>query len=124
MAKRCRHFYTEFERSDRARLLGKTGDLQTFGQLMFASGQSSIENYETGSEELIAIYDIMTRTKGIYGGRFSGAGFKGCCVAVIDPKYRQSIEENVTKEYLERFPEHRGAFSVHFCNSADGARCE
>ena len=27
----------------------------------------------------------MTRTDGIYGGRFSGAGFKGCCMALIDP---------------------------------------
>lgn len=123
-SKRCRHFYTEFERVRQGARAWKNGDLQTFGRLMFESGKSSIENYETGSEELIAIYEIMTKTKGIYGGRFSGAGFKGCCVAIIDPQYRQSIEESVTKAYLERFPQHRGAFSVHFCNSADGARCE
>jgi galactokinase/galacturonokinase len=27
----------------------------------------------------------MKNTEGIYGGRFSGAGFKGACVAIIDP---------------------------------------
>lgn len=63
-AKRCRHFYTEFERVRQGAAAWKNGDLQTFGQLMFASGQSSIENYETGSEELIAIYDIIDPDEG------------------------------------------------------------
>ena len=29
------------------------------------------------------LYEIMADTDGIYGGRFSGAGFKGCCMALI-----------------------------------------
>ena len=33
----------------------------------------------------------MTRTDGIYGGRFSGAGFKGCCMALIDPSFKEEI---------------------------------
>lgn len=123
-ARRCRHFYTEFERVKQGAAAWKSGDLHAFGRLMFESGKSSIENYETGSEELIAIYEIMTQTDGIYGGRFSGAGFKGCCVAIIDPQYRKKIQETVTNAYLKRFPQYRDTFSVHFCNSADGARCE
>ena len=66
----------------------------------------------------------MTRTDGIYGGRFSGAGFKGCCMALIDPDYRESILEKVTREYLKVFPQLEGKFSVHYCHSADGVRLD
>ena len=62
----------------------------------------------------------MTRTEGIYGGRFSGAGFKGCCMALIDPTYEESIKEAVTREYLKTFPKLEGRYSVHICESADG----
>jgi galactokinase/galacturonokinase len=62
----------------------------------------------------------MTRTEGIYGGRFSGAGFKGCCMALIDPAFEESILTQVTEAYLKEFPDLKGKYSVHFCNSAHG----
>ena len=98
----------------------RRGDLETYGKLCFESGYSSIYNYETGSDELKTLYEIMQRTDGIYGGRFSGAGFKGCCMALIDPAYKESIERAVTEQYLKVFPELTGKYSVHFCHSADG----
>ena len=64
----------------------------------------------------------MTETKGIYGGRFSGAGFKGCCLAIIDPNYEETIIETVTREYLKAFPHLEGKYSVHICESADGVK--
>ena len=66
----------------------------------------------------------MLKTPGIYGGRFSGAGFKGCCMALIDPDYEESITENVTREYLKAFPHLEGKYSVHICQSADGVRLQ
>jgi len=119
-AKRAKHYYTELERVEKGVKAFQCGDIEEYGRMSFESGHSSIYNYETGSDELKELYEIMTRTDGIYGGRFSGAGFKGCCLAIIDPKYRESIEEKVTKEYLKAFPMLEGKFSVHFCNSADG----
>ena len=62
----------------------------------------------------------MTRTEGIYGGRFSGAGFKGCCMALIDPAFEESIERKVREEYLAQFPALAGKYSSYFCESADG----
>ena len=62
----------------------------------------------------------MKNTDGIYGGRFSGAGFKGCCMALIDPAYEESIVESVTREYLRAFPLLDGKYSAHICESADG----
>ena len=118
--KRAEHWYTEFDRVQKGAEAWRRGDLDEFGRLSFESGRSSIYNWETGSDELKALYEIMLDTDGIYGGRFSGAGFKGCCMALIDPKYRESIKERVTKEYLKKFPLLEDKFSVHFCHSADG----
>ena len=119
--KRATHFYTEFDRVERGAEAWRRGDLETYGRLCFESGWSSIYNYETGSDELKTLYEIMQTTDGIYGGRFSGAGFKGCCMALVDPAYKELIQERVTKEYLKVFPGLTGKYSVHFCHSADGA---
>lgn len=118
--KRAEHWYSEYFRVEQGAEAWRRGDLDTFGKLSFESGNSSIYNYETGSPELKKLYEIMTHTDGIYGGRFSGAGFKGCCMALIDPAFKESIKETITKEYLEEFPQLREKFSVHFCHSADG----
>ena len=118
--KRADHFYAEFARAEAGAEAWRNGDLTRYGELVFASGQSSVENYECGSPELIALYRIMTETEGIYGGRFSGAGFKGCCMALADPARTEEIEYSVTKKYLKLFPELEGKFSVHFCRSANG----
>lgn len=120
--KRAEHWYTEFDRVEKGAQAWRNGDIETFGKLSFESGYSSIHNWETGSPELIKLYEIMTRTKGIYGGRFSGAGFKGCCLALIDPAYEEEIIATVTKEYLNAFPHLEGKYSVHICESADGVK--
>ena len=119
-AKRADHFFSEIDRAERGAEAWRRGDLDAFGKLIFESGYSSIYNYETGSDELKTLYEIMTETDGIYGGRFSGAGFKGCCMALIDPAYEASIEQRVTERYLAAFPHLAGKFSVHFCETADG----
>ena len=118
--RRAEHWYTEFDRVQRGAEAWRKGDIEAFGRLSFESGHSSIYNWETGSPELKALYEIMTETRGIYGGRFSGAGFKGCCMALIDPAFREEIEATVTAKYLKLFPQLEGKYAAHFCHSADG----
>lgn len=122
--KRAEHWYTEFDRVQRGAEAWRRGDIEEFGRLSFESGRSSIYNWETGSPELKALYEIMLRTDGIYGGRFSGAGFKGCCMALIHPDYEESIRETVTREYLRLFPALEGKYSACFCESADGVKLQ
>lgn len=119
-ARRARHWYTESERVENGVEAWRRGDIEAFGKLSFESGQSSIYNYEAGSEELIKLCEIMLDTEGVYGGRFSGAGFKGCCMALIDPSFEEKITEKVEREYLRAFPSLKGKYSAHICESADG----
>ena len=62
----------------------------------------------------------MCETNGIYGGRFSGAGFKGCCIGLIDPNKAGSIQEYVERKYLAAYPLMKDKYSFHLCESADG----
>lgn len=118
--RRAAHYYSEFARAEKGAALWREGDLEGYGQLVLESGESSIYQYECGCEELKKLYEIMRSTDGIYGGRFSGAGFKGCCMALIDPDKAEEIEANVTKAYLKEFPQLEGRYSFHLCESADG----
>lgn len=120
--KRATHYYTEMDRVERMKSAWKDGNIKEIGKIMFESGNSSIYNYETGSDELKTLSEICHNIEGIYGGRFSGAGFKGCYVALIDPKYKESIEKEVTKLYLDKFPQYKGKFEVFFCKTADGCK--
>ena len=98
----------------------RRGDIETFGRLSFESGYSSIHSWETGSEELKTLYELMCTTDGVYGGRFSGAGFKGCTMALIDPAFEESVLRRIEEGYLRAFPALKGKYSAHVCTSADG----
>ena len=119
-ARRCEHWYTEFERVEKGAEAWRRGDVDAYGRLSFESGWSSIHNWESGAPEQIRLYEIMTQTDGIYGGRFSGAGFKGCCMALIDPAFEESITQKVTAEYLKSYPGMQGKYEVFICSSTDG----
>jgi len=120
-AKRCEHWYTEYQRVEQGAEAWRRGDIAEFGRLSFESGWSSIHNWESGAPEQIRLYEILRETDGIYGGRFCGAGFRGCCLALIDPAYEESIVRNVSEKYIGSFPHLKDRYSVHICHSADGA---
>lgn len=121
-ARRAEHFYTEYRRARQGATAWETGNLKLFGKLVFDSCESSIHNYECGSDELIAIYNIIHGMKGVYGGRFSGAGFKGAVIGLVDPAEKENIEKELTRQYLEQFPEYENTFKVFWVKPDDGAR--
>ncbi len=118
--KRAEHYYEENRRVKEGIKAWKNGNIEKFGQLIFESGRSSIYKYETGSEELKVLQEIMQSTDGIYGGRFSGAGFNGSSMAIIDPGKKEGIENFVRTKYLTKFPDLEDKFSIHFCKTANG----
>ena len=121
-ARRASHFYSEYRRVRQGVTAWETGNLQLFGKLSFDSCESSIHNYECGSPELISIYNIIRPLQGVYGGRFSGAGFKGAVIALVDPKYKEQIENELTEKYLKEYPEYADTFKVYWVRPDDGAR--
>ncbi len=118
--KRCEHYYSEMQRVQKGVDAFRGGDINAFGKCIFESGLSSVNNYEAGSPELICLYEILCETDGVYGARFSGAGFKGCCMAIIDPLFKEEIKNAVNRKYISSFPHLADKISTHFCKTADG----
>nr|AFK46150.1 unknown [Lotus japonicus] len=97
-----------------------------YGNLIAASGRSSIQNYECGSEPLIQLYEILLRAPGVHGARFSGAGFRGCCIAFVEAPLATEAASFVRREYLKAQPEIASQINedtaVVICDSGDCAR--
>ena len=117
--KRANHFYGEMDRVEKGVDYYKKGDIESFGKLVTASGDSSIDNWETGSKEMIDLFNIIKNCDGVYGARFSGSGFKGSCIAFIDPNKINEVFKMVEKEYIIKYPKLKNKYSAHVCNTAD-----
>ena len=86
-----RRLRQEMARVEQGIAAWQAGDLTRFGELIAQSGESSIKNYESGCPQLITLYEILRDTPGVYGVRFSGAGFRGSCLALVDPARSAAI---------------------------------
>lgn len=114
---RARHFFSEAARVKEGQKAWESGDIARFGALVTASGNSSIVNYESGSPALISLYEILADMTEVYGARFCGGGFQGCCLALIDPRHRNKIIERLHEKYLGRHPDLASAYSIHICET-------
>lgn len=124
LQKRARHFFSEASRVKHGVEYWRQGDMRNFGALVTASGESSIVNFESGSPALISLYEILVQLEGVYGARFCGGGFQGCCLALIDPAKRDAIAQMLHEQYITRHPELAAEYSIHFCNSSDSVSVE
>ena len=118
--RRAAHFFGERQRVERGWKLWQRGDLAGFGQLMFESCASSIANYQTGSPELIALQEILEDSPGVLGARFSGAGFGGCSLALVQTRHAASLAEEIRERFAARFPELAGQTSTHLVRAVGG----
>jgi galacturonokinase len=122
--RRAAHFFAETGRVGQGVEAWRSGDLDRFGALMTASGESSIRLYECGTPPLIDLYHALIETDGVYGARFSGAGFRGCCVALVKAESAPDVAARISSTYAARHPElARHAMTVT-CKTADGAAIE
>ena len=122
LRRRAAHYFSEERRVLKGVEAWSKGDLHRFGALMNSSGASSIHNYECGTAELVTLYELLRDARGVFGTRFSGGGFGGCCVALIDPAAGEKITEDVARRYEAVHPEAAAAASFHICQPGGPAR--
>ncbi|KAA8535719.1 hypothetical protein F0562_030718 [Nyssa sinensis] len=126
LAKRAEHFFSENTRVIKGLEAWASGKLEDFGKLISASGLSSIQNYECGCEPLIQLYEILLKAPGVYGARFSGAGFRGCCLAFVDADHAEEAASFVKNEYQKLQPKLASQMNqekaVLICEASDCAR--
>jgi galactokinase len=115
LERRARHYFGEMARVEAGIMAWQQGDWAALGRLVTASGESSIRWYECGSPQLVTLYEILAATPGVYGTRFSGAGFRGNCIALIDPAQGEAIAAAVHAAYPVAHPDVADRYSIHFC---------
>lgn len=122
LARRARHVFSEMQRVRDGALAWQSGDWQAFGSMMNASCQSSINDYESGSEWLIALHEVAVDLEGVYGNRFSGGGYGGCLFMLVDVNAVDQVAESLLERYLVRYPALRGLARVVIAESESTVR--
>jgi galactokinase len=116
--RRARHVITENERVLKASEELRAGEMERFGQLMFASHQSLREDYEVSCDELNVMVSLAEKIEGVMGARMTGGGFGGCTVNLVRQDSVADFKNEIETGY-------RSATSItpqiYICDAADGA---
>jgi len=83
LRRRATHFFTEQERVRSGIRRWGEGDLEALGELIRASGMSSIEQYCCGCPEMNEIVAILNADTECLGARASGGGWRGFVVGLV-----------------------------------------
>jgi galactokinase len=97
--KRCRHVVAENDRVERAVAALLSGNLEGFGQLLYASHESLRADYEVSCPELDAIVEIASPVPGVLGARMTGAGFGGSAICLAREAAVEPVIERLRSEY-------------------------
>jgi len=120
--RRARHFVTEVDRVERATAAWRNADPEAFGRCAGESLDSSMNNYETGSDEQRVLACLLRDTPGVYGARFCGGGFGGFAAGVCEPDDAERICDEALARYREAVPAYaEKAFAV-VSRPSDGLR--
>jgi len=96
----------------------EAGDVAAFGQLMFASQDSSTYNFENSCEELDALVAVAKDIPGVLGARLSGGGFGGITVHLVQADQADAYATELARRYRAK----TGLESdVMICRAGDGA---
>lgn len=108
---RAFHVISENERVHKATTALITGDIKTFGDLMYASHDSLQYLYEVSGTELDTIVDFCKGYEGCIGARMTGAGFGGCAIALVKKDKFDDFSDKVTEYYNDKIGYKPGVFS-------------
>ena len=97
--RRATHVIEENERVLAAADALATGDLRRAGELMNGSHFSLRDLYDVSSKELDMMAGLLREQPGCYGARLTGAGFGGCCVALMEASAAEAAIPAVAEAY-------------------------
>lgn len=119
LRKRTRHAITEQQRVILSAEALRANDLAALGKLMSQSHVSLRDDFEVSCSELDLVVDFLSQKDACAGARMTGAGFGGCCIALVDAA---EVEQNSAE--LEHVYNAHFGFSPTFqtCLPSDGVR--
>jgi galactokinase len=119
--RRARHVVSENQRVLEAVEVLEGGDLERFGQLMYASHESLREDYEVSSKELDTLVELARHEAGVVGARMTGAGFGGCTVNLVQAEAAEDFACAVRAGYKKRLGLDA---EIYVCQASKGSFAE
>jgi galactokinase len=116
--RRAAHVVGENERVLLGVELLRKGDGRAFGELMFASHESSRVNFENSTPELDTLVELAREERGVLGSRLTGGGFGGATISLVERIHAVEAAVHLAENYLARTGNQGRAY---LCESADGA---
>ncbi|XSG74117.1 galactokinase [Herpetosiphon llansteffanensis] len=97
--RRARHVVSENERVHKAATAFRAGDFGSVGALMNESHWSLRDDYEVSGPELDKLTALLRAMPGVWGARLTGAGFGGCCVALVEASQVDAVIASLGPAY-------------------------
>jgi len=99
--KRVQHVVEENKRVIQAQQALSSNDIKTLGKLLIESDNSLRELYEVTGPYLDAMTKYANSATGCVGARMTGAGFGGCCIAIVEENKIDEFIKEVSAKYKE-----------------------
>lgn len=96
---RAKHVVGEDERVMQGVKLLEEGKIEAFGELLFQSHQSSVDNFENSCSELDCLVKIAKTLPGCVGARLSGGGFGGISIHLVQVSCAEQYCERLKAAY-------------------------
>ncbi len=109
--KRAKHAILENLRVEESVELLATGEILKFGEVLYDGHDSLRDLFEVSCDELDTIVNLC-KEQGAIGARMTGAGFGGCCVALM-PDDKLDQLEVVKASYESKFDLELDYYVVH-----------
>ncbi len=99
---RTKHILSEIERVKLAHTALEEKNMVMLGQLLTGSHESLRDDFEVSCYELDTIVEYALKSDVCAGARMIGAGFGGCCLAIVEKENLVKFTNYVSKKYAEK----------------------
>ncbi|WP_018479463.1 galactokinase [Pontibacter roseus] len=101
--KRCAYVVQENARVEKACQALERDDMQTFGQMMYASHEGLQHDYEVSCPELDFLVEQARPQEAVLGARMMGGGFGGCTINLVKLEALDAFTQQMQVAYQQRF---------------------
>jgi len=106
----------ENDRAVRASQAMKADDLETLGELIYASHDGLQNQYKVSCEELDFLVEQARLNGHVLGARMMGGGFGGCTINLVAKNEADTFKANASKAYKEKFNKDCSIYAVELSN--------
>jgi len=100
---KCHYVISENERLLQGCSFLAKGDIQSFGQLMYASHKGLSKEYNVSCEELDFLVETARHQQGVAGARMMGGGFGGCTINLVKTENVDDFANAMKSDYRNRY---------------------